>query len=640
MVAVQVIVIPAIHSLVSILLLGIGLAMLFPGKLTGKERTSPGDLLIAISLGILYNTAQFILVILVLGKTPAYTRPGLAVAKYIMDLVFLAVIILWRRKRYVALVKEVLRPVLRPDNAALLALAALVGVVAILDFPHVHDSGQLIVTNQMLLKGADFFLSNRIALGFSALGFFPAVLFPGIPLGMLASGFKLFLLILTGLTVIYGIEKLSSINRTVAKFLYFFIVISSFYGLYGLVELGKDSSWAVLFSLIFIFSLVGRQPKQGYWETGLYFMCAISLGMIAIPYLGVFAVIFLAMLLLPQKITGHRFLFPGVVALVLLGCSLLMPTRLAIDAAPHLQPIMGKHVYWAPTDGKTSFNSYFFAHQRQGYKNSSPLIIAGLLGVLLLPLSKDRFADPALRSAGLFPLAASLGGLVLAFMARGFYPVSRVDKIPFTPFSTFDAWNLVKDVPQWYVQIIFGIFFILLLETVVKKITPHPRTGKVLYLGLAVIAVAVSLVANTPRWLDLGKPAHFTSHCGNKNKHFALVLENIYRNPGLDRVRLVRGISSLDYSSFPWDIKHYVTEKNVGMVFPADPGKFASLRSELPFLLISPKSTLKAISTVLKKSGPLYIYELEYFNDSAEGIYVLSGLEGHFPGTCFSSSAE
>jgi hypothetical protein len=362
--------------------------------------------------------------------------------------------------------------------------------------------------------------------------------------------------------------------------------------------------------------------------------------MIAIPYLGIFAVIFLAMLLLPQKITGRRFLFPGVVVLVLLGCSLLMPTRLAIDAAPHLQPIMGKHVYWAPTDGKTSFNSYFFAFKKQGYSNSPVLIIAGLLGVLLLPLSKDRFADPALRSAGLFPLAASLGGLVLAFMARGFYPVSRVDKIPFTPFSTFDAWNLVKDVPQWYVQIIFGIFFILLLETVVKKITPHPRTGKALYLGLAVMAVAVSLSANIPRWLDLGKPAHFTSHCGNKNKHFALVLENIYRNPGLDRVRLVRGISSLDYSSFPWDIKHYVTEKNVGMVFPADPGKFASLRSELPFLLISPKSTLKAISTVLKKSGPLYIYELEYFNDSAEGVYVLSGLEGHFPGTCFSSSAE
>ncbi|HLP60448.1 MAG TPA: hypothetical protein VK186_16530, partial [Candidatus Deferrimicrobium sp.] len=475
-------------------------------------------------------------------------------------------------------------------------------------------------------------------LGFSALFYFPAALSGNIPMGTLASGFKLFLLVCTGLAVIYGVEKLATVSSAVSKFLYFSIIISSYLGFHGMITLGKDSAWAVLFSLIFMFSLFRREPGESILEPCLYFICAVALGMIAIPYLGVFCVVLTAMRFLPGKITGNKILFPAVAAAALGLCFTLMPTRLAIDVPPHLQTIMGKHSYWPPTDGKTSFYSYFFASEKKECNNSTPLLIAGILGIMLLPLMKNRFSSTAIKSTALFIPVTALGFLLLTVPAQGFFPINRADKIPFTPFSTFDVWNLVKDIPQWYAQIILGIFFILLLDAFVKKIASHPGTAKRIYLGISIITIMIILSANFSSFISLKNPAYFYSYGGNKNKNYALVLENIYRNPPLQRINVMNGTTSLPYKDFFWDIMHYTHWKNVRMIMTIEPAIIPSLLKDIPFMLVSPRDSLEKLQAELSNYGRFYIYELEYFKDSGEGIYIISAEEKDFPCTCFSSS--
>jgi len=582
----------------------------------------------AVSLGVLFNALQFGLVLTVYRKLPLHSQTFLAAAKYVMDLAFLGLIFLLLRKKYLALLKDFIRPFARKENLALLLLSVLVGIAAILNFPHVHDSGQLMATNHMLMEGHDFLAAKRYGLGFSALFYFPAAIFKSMPMGTLASGFKLFLLVLTGLTAIYGMEKLSTVNSAVSKFLYFSIIISSYLGFYGMMTLGKDSAWAVLFSLIFIFSLFQRErePGEKILEPCLYIFCAVALGMIAIPYLGVFCAVFAAMRFLPGKITGNKILFPTVAAAALCLCFMLMPTRLVINNLPHLQHNKGKYSCWYPTNGKTSFYAYLFAFKKNECNNSTPLLIAGLLGVLLLPLMKDRFTSTAVKSAGLFIPAAALGFLILTVPAQGFFPANRADKIPFIPFSTFDAWNLIKDIPQWYAQIILGIFFILLLDAFTKKLAHHTgsATARRIYLGIAATAITIILSANFSNIMSLKQPAYFYSYGGNKNKCYALLLENIYRNPHIKKINLIKRTASLPFNNLFWDIQHYTTGKSVKMIMAIEPGIIPSLLKDIPFILVCRQYSLEKLREELPKYGRFYIYQLEYFRDKREGIYIVS----------------
>jgi hypothetical protein len=632
--------IPAIHFLVSILLVGAGLLLVLQEKIFRKNDAPPGNILLAVSLGVLFNTLQFGLVLLVYRKFPLHSQTFLAVAKYIMDLMFLTFILLRYNKKYRDLLKNLLRILAQKENLALLILSVIVGIAAVLHFPHVHDSGQLMTTNRMLQQGNNFLAAKRYGLGFSALFYFPAALFRDIPMGTLASGFKLFLLAITGLSVIYGMEKLSTVSSAVSKFLYFSIIISSYFGLYGMITLGKDSAWAVLFSLIFIFSLFRREPGENALEPCLYFFCAVAFGMIAIPFLAIFCALFAVMRFLPGKISGNKIFFTAAVATALCLCFTLMPVRLAIDVPPHLQPMMGKHSFWPPTNGHTSFYSYLFAFKKNECNNSTPILIVGMLGILLLPLMKNRFSSIAVKSAGLFIPAAALETLLLTLPARGFFPDSRADKIPFTPFSTFDAWNLIKDIPQWYAQIILGIFFILCLDAFIKKITTRSKAARRMYLGISILTIAMVLSANFSNILALKNPAYFYSYGGNKNKNYALILENIYRNPNLKRINVMNDTTSLPVDNFFWDIGHYVCGKKVRIIKTLEPGIIPSLMKDIPFMLIGRLDSLSVLREELSKSGRFYIYELEYFKDHGEGIYVISAEKTNFPCTCFSSSGS
>jgi len=624
-IVIKIILIATFHFLFSIFFVGSGLLLFFQEKLTRKNIPCPGNFLSAVSLGILYNAMQFGLVLLVTRKFPVQFQTTLSIGKYAMDLALLLFIFLFLNKKYFALLKRMTRVFFIPGNAALLLLALLLGFAAIINFPHVHDSRQLMATNDMLHNGTDFLAAKRYGIGFSALFYFPNAIFKGMPMATLAAGFKLFLLLLTGLAVIFGIDRLGTSDPVVSKFLYFFIVLSSYFGLKGLLELGKDSPWAVLFSLIFIFSLIGMDPAKGYLEPCLYLICAMALGMIAIPYLFAFCAIYVSLRLLPNKISAHKVILPAAVLLMLGAGSSLMPVKTALPTPTFGQPATSAYLYRSPLDGRTFFYAYFFSFNKKGYRNSSFLIIAGMVCILLLPLGKKRFADIGIRSTALFLPIVTLGFLLLPFLARGYLPVHPQDKIPLTPFRPFDAWNLVKDIPQWYVQIIGGIFFILFLDGLANSAVFRPRVGKNVYRGAALIAAALILSANFPAIAKLKDPASFYSYGGNKSKRVARSMESIYLHPEAEQVILIAGESAQkSVATFHWAHQNYFPRKKLKTVWKATPAAIASLFKQQPSLLVASTVFMPGLKIELEKIGKFEIRELEYFPHSKESISLIS----------------
>jgi len=620
----KIILIPSLHFLVSVLLVGAGLLLLLQQRSARNHFSGAGNFLAAAALGILYNALQFALVLLVYRRFPVNSQFWLSAGKYAMDLAFLLFLSLAYPKKYLSILRDLARVFSRGDNAVLLLLSILLGFLTVINFPHVYDSGQLRATNSMLMTGADFLASHRYALGFSALCYFPTAVVITLPMTTLVSGFKVFLLFLAGMAAIYGLGRLRTIDDTASKFLYFFIIISSFFGLQGMMRLGKDSPWAVLFSLVFIFSLIDRNRKQSALAPCLFFLSAIALGMIAIPYLFIFCAVFMATHLLPERVTAHRAIFPAAVILMLGICFMLMPIKTAINMPKHLQSTGENYRYRSPLDGETSFYSYFVAFNKKGAKNSAPLIVAGLLGILLLPLIKKRFADVALRSTALFLPVATLGCLFLPFLARDFLPANHSEKIPLTPLTPFDAWNLVKDIPQWYVQIIGGIFFIILLDALINHMASPPKTKKAIYIGFAAIAATVILSANLSGFISLKNPARLYPYGGNKNRYLASVMDNIYRHPGVKHVFLMRGESSLSLEVFSGARQNYFPQKKMAII---DPSGFRELIASLkgkPVLLITSRSFISRLSVEPGEHGPYRIKELAHFS-KGDGIFLVSG---------------
>jgi hypothetical protein len=619
----KIIVIPTLHFAISVVLVGAGLLTLIRRKTAGTDLPFPANALLAVSLGILYNAAQFALLLLVYRKFPVGRQAMLAIGKYAVDLFFLALVARARPRRFLELLKQFVPLRTRRSDAVLLVVAALLGLLAILNFPHVHDSGQLMATNSMLVRGADFLAAKRYGLGFSAMIYFPAAVFPGLPLGTMASGFKLWLLLLTGLAAIFGSGKLRTLNDSFSKFLYFSIIISSYLGLYGMMQLGKDSAWAVLFSLVFMFSLFDRRREQGYGEPVLHLLCAMALGMIAIPYLAIFCSLWLALNLLPGRFNGWRGLLPAAVIIMVVFGSLLLPVKMAIANLAREKTTQGNYSYWDLVDGKTDFYEYFFAFKRLGHGNSAPLVFAGMLGILLLPLARKRFADPAIRSAAFFLPVATLGCMFLVFLARDFLPANRQAVIPFTPFTSFDAWNLMKDLPQYYVQIISGIFFIILLDALVCRLTSRPQLRQRLYCGACLLAAALILSANSSRLLALRQPAHFYSYGGNKNRHYARLMDHLQRHPEVKRILMTSGMTQLNPHVILWDIHSYFPRTMVRILGKGTGINTAALWGKTPFVLVVGKDGLAGCREKLTRLPAQQVQTVELFSAGSGGIFFI-----------------
>jgi hypothetical protein len=311
--------------------------------------------------------------------------------------------------------------------------------------------------------------------------------------------------------------------------------------------------------------------------------------------------------------------------LLLLCCgAMLLPVKLAIKANTHLQPQYGKYVYWFPTDGKTSFYQYYFFYEKFGYRNSALLIMSGLLGILLLPLARERFRDAAMRSTALFLPVATLGCLALAFLARNFLPARRAQPIPLTPFTTKRVWDLIKDIPQWYVQIICGIIFVLMLDALVRKIPLAHKARRAIFLWVSLAAAGVCLSANLSMVAALKDPAHFYSYGGNKNNPFALVLESIHRNPDVTHIFMQSGVAAFDMNWFFFDIQNYFPARKFRIIRDSDLEKWPSLFPPGTSLLVANHYSFSKWQALCKKQGVFSARQLVDFQKTDEGIYLVA----------------
>ncbi len=621
-----IILLPAIHFLVSILFLGAGLLLLLQERLPRTHFPAPGNFLAAVAMGTLFNALQFAMVLLVYRRLPLHSQFWLSAGKYAMDLAVLLLVILTCKKKCLGVLRDLAAPLRSGGNAALTLFSLLLGLLAVLNFPHVHDSLQLMATNNVLVNGADFWPAKRIGLGFAAMCYFPAALWRSLPMATLAAGFKPALFLLSSQAVIFGIDRLATVHSAANKFLYYIILFGSCLGLHGIMDLGKDSAWGVLFFLVFLFSLMGREQGPRRPEPLLYAAAAMTLGMITIPYLCVFMAIWGALRLLPEKVSAHRLLFPAVVVLLLALGALQMPARLAIANPPLQRADLGNHAYWYPLEGETGFFGYLFAFSRRGCRNSPWPIAAGFLGILLLPLARKRFADAAVRSTALLIPVTACGFLLLTRLARGIIPASRHQGIPFTPLSFFDAWNLIKDIPQWLVQAVAGIFLIILLDTLLRKLPPSvasPGQWRTLHLGVAALAAVLTLAANSSLLASLRRPALFLTYGGNKDKVFAMVMESIHRHPGLKRLYVQPKSSALVLHDFNYELKGYFPGRVIRVLDDAHVSERMLQARKLPLLLIARREFLAEFSRAAAEYGSFQARELAFLQDTGEGIFIV-----------------
>lgn len=630
---------PLLHALLSFWLVGSGICLLLDARFPKRpEGQSPASrLLQCMAIGILANAAEFLVVLLLAGTFRLHAHGATAAVKYALDLGFVLWLLIRRRSAFLRLLRESLPVSPRRENLLLFILAVVLGILAILNFPHVLDSGQLIITNGFLQHHADFFSAKRYGVAFSAMAYFPAALLQGVPPCTLASGFKLSLLLLVALAAIRAVEKLGLSFRG-ARLAVFGAFIFSFFGLYGVMELGKDSIWAVLFSLLFMLSLVSTQKGAGCREPVIYALTAGALGMIAIPYMAGFIVLYAMARFLPRRLTRNGWLCSAAVLLLLAAGALLMPVRLAIKTPPHREARRGPYEFRKPTDGHEGFIDYFFRlKKRPDYANASPLLVAGALGALLLPLLRRRSDDPALQGMALFPFAAACCALLLAHFAQGFLPDSNQQVVPQLPISTFYIWNLVKDIPQWYLQPVLGLFALLLLDEALRRVRAGSRTVSFLHgTSLALLAAAL-LTANSGPIARLGQFAHFQTYGGHRDERFALLLENLHLNPGIRRVLSLPGSKALGPNLRAIESRHFHFRLKIDR-FSATSPALAGLGAFRELALVGDRQGVRDAAVRLEKTGFPNMYELEYFPDLGEGIYLLSRQERRPPCTCLHKS--
>jgi|GEM_PF-6307687 len=124
----KIVAIPTLHFLFFIVLPGAGLWIILQDRLEDRKLPGTAHLLGAISLGILYNALQFLLVALVYREFPLTGRIWLSIGKYAMDIAFLISVSLAYPQRIRDLLLRLSSDCFRRADALLLLLALLLGV--------------------------------------------------------------------------------------------------------------------------------------------------------------------------------------------------------------------------------------------------------------------------------------------------------------------------------------------------------------------------------------------------------------------------------------------------------------------------------------------------------------------------------
>jgi hypothetical protein len=293
-----------VYAITGIIGPGMAFLLLLRKRITISENIAANFLRI-ITLGFLYNAYSFLAIASIARMDTAAQIFGVIV-KISIDLVLLAWLVVARRTEAVAYLRACGRALGQGDNLVVLFICGLVGAYSLYRYPNVLDSA-VVGWLQVYVDGMVSWLPEYVpgggnapalsgsSFGFAALAFFPGVLLRGIPVVTLAAGYKVVLCLLLGLTSSHLLKGIAPLARPVTRIGFLMLVLLSGIGQHGIVELGKDSAWAVVLSLVYIAELIRSDPREPRWYpwAAVYFTCAISAGSIVFPYMMLITIIYM-----------------------------------------------------------------------------------------------------------------------------------------------------------------------------------------------------------------------------------------------------------------------------------------------------------------------------------------------------------
>jgi len=306
----------------------------------------------------------------------------------------------------------------------------------------------------------------------------------------------------------------------------------------GIYMLGKDSYFAVLFSILFIATLFETEENRFFYvRCGLLMFCACISGVIVVPFLFILMALYLLFnintlkkpflfvlyllaissvalavaanammhiqlshlaILFAGLITVVYFLrnisftnlnlssfkpvyFPILFAIMLIGLNYLFPIKVPInswaDALKH--PVVN---YFPPLDGETTLSNLIEYAGRMKHA----LVILGFLGIMTLVFNKKFKNSRILYAFALFPFIVLYLVVIFAHMKN-------------SPFTGFNLWDMSRDVGNYYFPFLFALFAFISMDFVFSLIPiplffNHEQTRQFICLAVCLILAYKSLL--------------------------------------------------------------------------------------------------------------------------------------------------
>lgn len=553
-------------SMVQVLGVGLALQALLMRQGIGRPPGSTWAMLQALALGF-YLQAICAIAWQLSGLSYSMAIALLTVA---IGLCVIAAALVYARQE----LRELIAEITLDRTLMWLSLAGfLVGTAALIQFPHVFDSGQNIWTQTVLSSGVA--TSSSAMLGYSGLVLPLGRFFEQIPLVTVAATYKPLLVMIAGVTACHAVTCLGLRWRTLSSILLLALMLYSQFGIQGLISLGKDSIYGILFSMAFMASLCAPPERRNHLAPALFFVVAGTLGVIAVPYMLMAYALWLSLApkeerawetlpamyavglpITPTVIAGFLQLSPPLVFIgyvaagavgyllyqnadfsklramigtaapsigpwlpvgFMVACYFMLPFELAFPVWQNADGSLVTEVR-PPLDGKTSFFTLLTEERTQTYTVLGGWIAAAVIG----------FTPAGRRSAGLLAMAAMPFAILCAALIRLHL------KLPLV--SDFNVWDLMKDVPLWYGGPLFGLLAIVGAQQIIPQGRALLPTTANVVLAAAVIAVAGCLTAGFLLFNLVKDPrirlrwVTFTSIGGSQDRDMASLSEAMWHN--------------------------------------------------------------------------------------------------------------
>jgi hypothetical protein len=517
------------------------------------------------------------------------------------------------------------------------AVGLSVGCYAAFLVPNILDSFQILQVQQFFLGSAGgafdahSFTERLLGLivggteypppqpGYAGIAFLPSMFRPDMPVTTMAASMKTLLLCLAALVSLYASEQFYFRPRLLAAFTIFATMLLSQFGIYGMLQVGKDSIFAVLFAVASITAL-HRNDDEGN-ESGLFMSAAILLGAVAVPFLLMFwaayvafsggsflrqafrqaswclypliisvigvhaafavpgthhaglltAVAICALFLAAAAYVVRRLaisswtlpfqlvrVIPLIPAALIFGIYLLMPiTANVINGYENGLPTGVSHPM--PLDGRTSAWQYLFS---MFPANTAPMTACVAVALAILPIVSKRLRTPFFLA--LFSLMPATAFAVLAHLRLGLRAL-----------QDFNVWDVTRDTIEWYVGALGGIFILLLLQQVVTYKSDRFR------IVVAPLALAILAAGVTARYAyfeqTLTSFPTTTSSGGNHNPDVARAMDAVWRQARNKPIYVSAG-SVFDNSFYAFQMYGASSAKHIGESFePSSKGEFLAL---------------------------------------------------------------